>query len=170
MAQSCGSKIFLRSLLYRPYPTFHLQKGNRFLLPSLISLSPVPLLLVVLPFFPPGFSQPPISLRLLLFFVSAPPSRIVHGELRRARRSLSRLPSLVLFPFLLVSSTLLFYGNPKHLGPELRSRRKMSLECAHDSLSPPLSCSYAREVMAQNFQRFANFETIRRTVEVLLMR
>lgn len=124
-----------RSLLYRPYPAFHLQKGNRFLLPSLISLP-----LVVLPFFPRFLSAAYIApFVVVLRFCSS--ARIVHDELRRERK-LSRLPPL--FPFLLASPSLLFYGNPKHLGLKLRSRRKMSLECAHDSLSLCLAVILAK--------------------------
>lgn len=118
-----------RSLLYRPYPTFHslLQRGTGFY--SRLSFhSPLPSYRVL-----PGLSAAYISLRLLLFFVSAPP-RASSTTNWDAREEAFRL-----FPYALSVSLsilpLLFYGNSKHLGLELWSRRKMSLECAHDSLS-----------------------------------
>lgn len=144
-----------RSLLYRPYPTFHLQKGNRFLLPSLISLPPVPPLrrpTVLSPVSPSRLYRSVCCCSSFLLLHAQRPRRIETRE-----KKLSRLPPLVPFPFLLASPTSLFYGNPKHLGLELRSRRKMSLECAHDSLSPSVLQLCSRNDGAE-FSTFANFD------------
>lgn len=108
-----------------------LTEGNRFLLPSLIlfpRLRPTVLPLVsqlvyIVPFV------------VVLRFCSS--TRVVHDELRHARGRF-RLLSRGLFVSLSILPSL-FYGNPKRLGLELRNRRKMSLECAHDSLSLSLT-------------------------------